>query len=292
MKVLNMQQLCSFAQDAQKIEDKFVLLKGNDAALLQKFRLIGCRVVMLVFSGRLDVEINGKPVTMERCDFLDILEGTSFGILDYSQDLDFYCIPMSREFIMEVMENIVAGPKDYFSMMLANPVLRLSANATSKLFKQIRIIDDVLSEMDHNYRTEMVRTHFKGFVLELANLLMKEKHLTALQGHTVVKKDTLMANFMELVWKHFRERRNISFYADKMHLSPQHLSTTIKKTTGRTLTDIISAFVIKDAQAKLRSTELTIQEIAYSLNFPDISFFGKYFKRYTGVSPKQYRNMR
>ena len=78
----------------------------------------------------------------------------------------------------------------------------------------------------------------------------------------------------------------------KCTLSPQHLSTTIKKTTGKTLTDIISTFVIRDAQAKLRSTELTIQEIAYSLNFPDISFFrGNIFKRYTGMSPKQYRNM-
>lgn len=75
-----------------------------------------------------------------------------------------------------------------------------------------------------------------------------------------------------------------------MHLSPQHLSTTIKKITGKTLTDIISSFIIHDAQAKLRSTEMTIQEIAYSLNFTDISFFGKYFKRYTGMSPKRYRN--
>ncbi|WP_347915505.1 helix-turn-helix domain-containing protein, partial [Bacteroides fragilis] len=47
--------------------------------------------------------------------------------------------------------------------------------------------------------------------------------------------------------------------------------------------------VITDAEAKLKSTDFTIQEIAYSLNFPDISFFGKYFKRYTGMSPKQYR---
>lgn len=59
-----------------------------------------------------------------------------------------------------------------------------------------------------------------------------------------------------------------------MHLSPQHLSTTIKKITGKTLTDIISSFIINDAKAKLKSTEMTIQEIAYSLNFPDISFSG------------------
>ena len=72
-------------------------------------------------------------------------------------------------------------------------------------------------------------------------------------------------------------------------ISPQHLSTTVNKITGKTVTDIIAKLVITDAEAKLKSTDLTIQEIAYSLNFPDISFFGKYFKRYTGMSPKQYR---
>ena len=75
----------------------------------------------------------------------------------------------------------------------------------------------------------------------------------------------------------------------KIHISPQHLSTTVNKITGKTVTDIIAKLVITDAEAKLKSTDLTIQEIAYSLNFPDISFFGKYFKRYTGMSPKQYR---
>ena len=63
----------------------------------------------------------------------------------------------------------------------------------------------------------------------------------------------------------------------------------VNKITGKTVTDIIAKLVITDAEAKLKSTDLTIQEIAYSLNFPDISFFGKYFKRYTGMSPKQYR---
>ena len=74
-----------------------------------------------------------------------------------------------------------------------------------------------------------------------------------------------------------------------MFRSPQHLSTTVNKITGKTVTDIIAKLVITDAEAKLKSTDFTIQEIAYSLNFPDISFFGKYFKRYTGMSPKQYR---
>ena len=185
MKTLNMQQLCSFAQDDQKIEGKFALLTVNDSAMLHKFRVIGCRIMLLVFSGSMEAEVNGKNVVMERCDFLDILEGTSFSLSSGSPDLDFYCVLTSREFIVEVLQNIVPGPKDYFSLLLVNPVLRLSANATAKLFKQLRLVDDVLSDLGHNYRTEMVRTYFKGFALELGNLLIREQHLPVLDKQTL-----------------------------------------------------------------------------------------------------------
>lgn len=75
-----------------------------------------------------------------------------------------------------------------------------------------------------------------------------------------------------------------------MGISLQHLSTTIKQVTGKNILDIIAHIILIDAKSKLKSTDMTVQEIAYSLNFPSASFFGKYFKRHTGVSPQEYRN--
>ena len=62
----------------------------------------------------------------------------------------------------------------------------------------------------------------------------------------------IVKELVRIVIQYYKTERNVSFYAEKMHLSPQHLSTTIKKITGKTLTDIISSFIIHDAQAKLR----------------------------------------
>ena len=73
-------------------------------------------------------------------------------------------------------------------------------------------------------------------------------------------------------------------------ITAAHLSTTIKETTGRTCTEIISAMVIMDAKNQLRSTDIPIYQIADSLNFSNVSFFGKYFKRYVGMGPQEYRN--
>lgn len=289
MKTLNMQQLCSFAQDDQKIDGKFVLLTANDAAMLQKFRVIGCRVMLLVFSGTVEAEVNGKSVAMERCDFLDILEGTSFSLSSGSPDMDFYCVLTSREFIVEVLQNIVPGPKDYFSLLLVNPVLRLSANATAKLFKQLRLVDDVLSDLGHNYRTEMVRTYFKGFALELGNLLIREQHLPALDKQTLAVKDTLMANFMDLVWKNFRERREVSFYAKELCVSTKHLARVVKSCTGKTPHEVIDAEVLGLAIQLLKNEEILVQQVADILHFTDQAAFSKFFKKYIKMSPSEYR---
>lgn len=289
MKRINMQQLCSFAQDDQKIDGKFVLLTANDSAMLQKFRLIGCRIMLLVFSGQCEAEVNGKEVSLERCDFLDILEGTSFGLLSCSADLDFYCVITSREFMMEVLQNIVPGPKDYFSLLLGNPVLRLSSNATSKLFKQLHLVDDMLSDMNHNYRSEMVRTYFKGFILEFGNLLIIEQHMPALEMHTMAKKDSLMANFMELVWKNFRERREVSFYAKELCISTKHLSRVVKSCTGKTPHEVIDAEVLGLAIQLLKNEDILVQQVADILHFTDQAAFSKFFRKYVRMSPTEYR---
>ncbi len=284
-----MQQLCSFAQDDQKIEGKFALLTVNDSAMLHKFRVIGCRIMLLVFSGSMEAEVNGKNVVMERCDFLDILEGTSFSLSSGSPDLDFYCVLTSREFIVEVLQNIVPGPKDYFSLLLVNPVLRLSANATAKLFKQLRLVDDVLSDLGHNYRTEMVRTYFKGFALELGNLLIREQHLPVLDKQTLAVKDTLMANFMDLVWKNFRERREVSFYAKELCVSTKHLARVVKSCTGKTPHEVIDAEVLGLAIQLLKNEEILVQQVADILHFTDQAAFSKFFKKYIKMSPSEYR---
>jgi AraC-like DNA-binding protein len=95
---------------------------------------------------------------------------------------------------------------------------------------------------------------------------------------------------MELVQEHYRKERLIGFYADKLCITPKYLSKLVKETTGRSAGDWIERHVTLEARAMLQSSDMTIQQIATSLNFPNQSFFGKYFKRATGISPKQYRN--
>lgn len=96
--------------------------------------------------------------------------------------------------------------------------------------------------------------------------------------------------FLQLVQQHFRKERFLDFYADQLDITPKHLSRTVKAQTGYSAVEWISRFVILEAKVMLRSSNLNIQQISEELNFPSQSFFGKYFKKSTGQSPKDYRN--
>ena len=108
-------------------------------------------------------------------------------------------------------------------------------------------------------------------------------------GSAHATKNNIVERFIALVEEHYREERLIGFYADKLCITPKYLSKLVKENTGRSAGEWIESHVILEARAMLQSSDMTIQQIASSLNFPNQSFFGKYFKRATGLSPKQYR---
>ena len=104
------------------------------------------------------------------------------------------------------------------------------------------------------------------------------------------KAEQISKAFEQLVIQNYVNERAVGWYARKLNITPAHLSTMVKQATGKTCIDIITAMVIMDAKSQLKSTDLSIHDIAYSLNFTNMSFFGKYFKRHVGVGPLEYRN--
>lgn len=104
------------------------------------------------------------------------------------------------------------------------------------------------------------------------------------------RREELLTSFIELIEKHFRSERTVSFYAEKLFVTPKHLSAVLKEISGKTAGEWIDYRVILEAKLLLRTTGMNIQEISLALNFSNQSFFGKYFKHLTGISPRDYRN--
>lgn len=109
-----------------------------------------------------------------------------------------------------------------------------------------------------------------------------------LKDSRISRQDFIYTMFIELVHLNYIKQRSINFYADKLCLTPKYLSTVVKNCSGKTSYEWINERVIERAQILLKTTNMSVQQISDELNFSNQSFFGKYFKRHVGKSPKGY----
>ncbi len=111
-----------------------------------------------------------------------------------------------------------------------------------------------------------------------------------IEKRQLTRQEDIVVRFSELLAKHCSRERSIEFYADAMNLSVKYISNVIKESTGKTAGKLIEEYVMIEAQSLLATTNLTISQVSDRLHFPDSSTFGKYFKRLTGISPKEFRS--
>jgi AraC family transcriptional activator of pobA len=138
----------------------------------------------------------------------------------------------------------------------------------------------------HLFGKELLYLSFTSFVYEIAAL--GQKYAQAFNKN-VSRKENLVISFTALVVANFKKERSLQFYASELNITAKYLTETLKEITGKTAGEIVESFVIQEAKMLLNNPDLSIAEIAEELNFSDQSFFGKFFKRCSGVSPKNYR---
>ncbi|MEM9981742.1 MAG: helix-turn-helix transcriptional regulator, partial [Bacteroidota bacterium] len=103
------------------------------------------------------------------------------------------------------------------------------------------------------------------------------------------RKHLITARFKKLVEKNFLHLRKVSAYAEKLYITPTYLNDTVKTITGQSASEIIHNRLIQEIKGELIQTELTINELSYQLGFNDVSYFCRFFKKNTGVSPQVFR---
>lgn len=162
--------------------------------------------------------------------------------------------------------------------------------------KELDMVADVFQLLRHNaelggetvYTRNIARSALQCLVyllLQVHTLRNKSEDRPATQTRQV----GYVQEFMQLLQLHHTRHRSITFYADKLHISPKYLSHIIKETTGKSASDWIGDFVVREAKNMLRFTNKNVQQVAYALNFSTQSSFGKFFKHITGMSPSEFQ---
>lgn len=136
---------------------------------------------------------------------------------------------------------------------------------------------------------------FKDDLMQLyiLELLFKVERLYKMQITTQGTFDNavtkLTSEFKKLIEKHFLIEKQVRFYAETMNLHPNYLNAAVKQSTGKTCSEWIHQRVLLEAKCLLRTTNLSVKEIAYYLSFADSAYFSKYFKKFSSKTPLEYK---
>jgi YesN/AraC family two-component response regulator len=125
--------------------------------------------------------------------------------------------------------------------------------------------------------------------LDLILLTCNDLYPEELKSVQKGKGNILVKNFLLLIEENFQKNLRITDYADMLAITPNHLTQVVKQITGKTSIDTLHKKTVVEIKRLLIHTELTIAEISEYMNFPDQSYFTKYFKKLTNLSPMAYR---
>lgn len=153
--------------------------------------------------------------------------------------------------------------------------------------KQLRIKDDISAD------ERVLLTHQVNLIRHETMLEVVGNHIRnyPAQVDAINKQELIAYRFILALHENYYRERSVSWYASEARLSPGHFTTLIKKATGMTPSDWIATVTTTYAKLQLEQRDKSIKQIAAELNFPEQFTFRKYFKQYTGMSPKEYRKM-
>lgn len=237
---------------------------------------------IFVRKGSFKILINLLPYEAAGPAIVNIRHGETMQILEASPDLYASFLVLSKRFVDDIFLHI--NDVTNMTQIYRQPVVSLPLEIVEKFEN---LYDSLHLVTDDKENPQLLKTIEHCLIAFYYRYAYRCYNLIEGGGDTATR---LSDSFIKLVQEKFKTERFLDYYAEELGVTPKHLSRTIKAQTGYSAASWIERFLILEAKILLKSTNLTVQQISDSLNFPSQSFFGKYFKKNVGISPKGYRN--
>ena len=247
--------------------------------------MIEMPIFVMCIQGSASVELNLKEYQVTTNSLVTLMPDHILHGYKKSADFKGLFIAVSNRCVDELIPDILTALPAVMTFR-SSPVVDLSEEEMDILKKMYSFLGMLIRSDVGIYKKKVVNGMLQS-LLYTALSAYKSRNMYSAVKHS--RNDEIFFNFFTLLEHNFREQRSVQFYADKLCITPKHLSTVVKNVSGKTAGSWIDGYVILSAKVMLRSSSSTIQEISVALNFPNQSFFGKFFKQHVGVSPREYR---
>lgn len=195
-----------------------------------------------------------------------------------------YCIHFKTEFIQPLLSNPITAEFPFFNSEAVH-IINIKEFESQIIQQSFR---DIISEYERSSteKTFLLRNHILILLLRIREIYRPYAKKT---NENFSRSEKLANKFKHLVEENFIRMREVQEYAEMLSISTKHLSDVVKETFGKTPREVISDMLLLEAKVQLGSTDKTVTEIAFDLNFTDQAHFTHFIKQHINCSPLEYR---
>lgn len=254
------------------------------------------KLILLLFcaAGRAQVNMFGATHKVEPG---DVLVGPSIDILAeclFSQDFRYAVVGMTMDYITQLME----GGRKFMELLLyirENPVLRAGEEVHTILPPYALMLDTKIRQHPHPYHKQTVKAIIQSALYDILGYyeLQRASDDTVVPNIDAKSNSTgtytIFKRFLMLLAEDDCRHRTVGYFADQLCITPKYLSAICKQESHRTPLNWIHSALAQRIRHLLLHSDLSIKEIAALLDFPSLSFFGKFVRQHLGASPSAIR---
>jgi len=244
-------------------------------------------LIMICTEGKIQVDYDGKSITVQKD---EIFLGVPGSVLsDYMLSPNFDCKIFAVKPSAATTSRVDLQSNIFNSSLYikTHPVAEMSEVDRESVFGYYNLICNRIQRQGYRYHNGEVRSLLNAFLMYVIGMVDRDMEDSG--EERTVRGEQIAEKFVMMVNDDCGHHRLVSYYADKLNITSKYLSTIVRSAFGRTPLDVIRMVTMKEIERRLLYSEDSIKEISHALNFPNTSFFGKYFKQYAGMTPNSYR---
>ena len=250
---------------------------------------LNAQAIIICSKGEMEITCNFRKFTLtENTVFISQPHNTLS--LDVTENFDGYIMAT----VEQELSQYTIDPRhipELLDKAYDTPMIRIEEEECTRICRAMDMISEYIRDKKETpFKSGIIRSALSTFAYVIADTISSHIPTIEYELRTIKRDKEHFNRFIQLLSENYTKEREVGWYADQMSLTPRYLTTTIRKISGHTVSDWICRFIIKDAKYLLKHSDMTVQQVAYELNFPNQSFFGKFFKKHTGMSPGGYRN--
>ena len=281
--------------DINNTETLEIYVLGDDFKFYQNLKYLpltsypsNIQSALVVYSlkGKAKLTVHEDVHWIQPKELIVLLPGQFVSFGEPSEDFLTVTMAISSSLFSDALSGAPRFSPHFFFYMRSHYWYPQTERDVLRIYNFLGMIKEKVTSQDV-YRRELIVHLLRYLYLELFNAYQKEATLMTDRKDT--RKEELANKFFGLIMKHFKENKDVAFYADKLCITSKYLTMVIKETSGKSAKDWIVEYVILEIKTLLKNTNMNIQEIAIRTNFANQSSLGRFFRKHTGMSLSQYR---